>query len=89
MNKRVIGATKRQKEILDFVRAFIRVKGYPPTRQEIADAFDLFPNGVQQHLVALKVKGLLQIIPNVSRGIVPAPSSIHSPNRWLAILRAA
>jgi SOS-response transcriptional repressor LexA len=43
------------------------------------------PNAVQQQLVALKVKGLIQLVPNVSRGIVPLEVA-PEPKRWMSVL---
>lgn len=68
--------TARQESVLEFVRLFIEQKGYPPTRQEIADAFDFASaNGAEQHLRALEHKGFITIAPGISRGIaLPRPA---------------
>lgn len=89
MNKRLV-PTAKQLDILNYVRAHLRVNGYPPTRQEIANAFGFSSaNGVQQHLVALKVKGLLNLIPNISRGIMPVEAKARTKNRWVSIIEAS
>ncbi len=62
--------TARQAEILDFIRAHLAQEGRPPTRPELARAFDLTStNGVQKHLVALAAKGAIELVPNAARGI--------------------
>src|ERR1051326_3869274 len=52
--------TPRQKEIYDFIRDKIEVRGYGPTVREIGSAFKIkSPNGVMCHLKALEKKGLI------------------------------
>jgi repressor LexA len=53
--------TKRQHEILDFIRDKIENRGYPPSIREIGEAFEIAsPNGVMCHLKALEKKGLIE-----------------------------
>lgn len=61
-----------QKEVLEFVIGFSKLRGYPPTRQDIADGFGFSScNASQCHLKALQKKGRLKLLPGrVSRGIV-------------------
>lgn len=61
--------TKRQTEILDFVKAHIKRFSFPPTRAEIAKAFGVWENGIQQHLVLIAHKGHIRLIRS-SRGII-------------------
>ncbi len=62
--------TARQAEILDFIRRHLREEGRPPTRPELARAFELgSTNGVQKHLLALATKGAIELVPNAARGI--------------------
>lgn len=50
--------TKRQSEILDFIRGWIEVKGFAPTQQEIATAFGFTSlSTVHEHLVHLEKAG--------------------------------
>ena len=57
--------TARQAEILDFIRRHLAEEGRPPTRPELARAFDLgSTNGVQKHLIALAAKGAIELVPN-------------------------
>ena len=69
--------TDRQQAILDFVSKRIVQTNLPPTRAEIAEAFEIASTrGVQKHLEALAVKGYLRLQPGLSRGI-----SLQSRNR--------
>ena len=62
--------TTRQQEIFDFIKKEIEFNGYPPTRSEIAKFFGFkSPNAAEDHLKALKKKGVLSIISGASRGI--------------------
>jgi repressor LexA len=52
--------TDRQREIYEFIRDKIELRGYPPTVREIGQAFKIMsPNGVMCHLNALVKKGLI------------------------------
>ena len=62
--------TVRQREIFDFIKKEIELNGYPPTRSEIAKVFGFkSPNAAEDHLKALKRKGVLNIVSGASRGI--------------------
>lgn len=62
--------TDRQKEVLAFVKSFLKENGYPPTRAEIADNFGWESiTAAHGHLVALERKGAITIANGVSRGI--------------------
>jgi repressor LexA len=61
--------TSRQKEIFDFVRAFIKERGYPPSVREIGEHFDIYPRAVFDHLKALEKKGYLKRQGSMSRGL--------------------
>jgi repressor LexA len=64
--------TKRQKEILDFIRAYRAEHGISPTQREIRETFRLSSFGtVQKHLKRLEEKGALAREWNRSRGIAP------------------
>jgi len=66
----MIGLTARQQQILDLIRDHIQATGYPPTRAEIADQLGFRSvNAAEQHLKALKKKGVINIVPGTSRGI--------------------
>ncbi len=62
--------TKRQKEILDFVREHVGTHGYAPTLQEIGSRFGLSsPATVYKHIEQLVQKGYLRKAPHQGRGI--------------------
>jgi len=62
--------TKRQSEILNFLKTWIEDNGYPPTRAEIAKELGFkSPNAAEDHLKALARKGAIEMIPGASRGL--------------------
>src|SRR4030042_6268389 len=61
--------TSRQKEIFDFVRTFIKERGYPPSVREIGQQFNIYPRAVFDHLKALERKGYLKRRGSMSRGL--------------------
>src|SRR3989344_1671961 len=62
--------TKKQKQILDFVRDYIKKNDYSPTLEEIAKHFKLASVAtVHQHINVLKEKGYLNKIENQRRSI--------------------
>jgi repressor LexA len=72
----MINLTKRQKEILDYIRGYRSEKGISPTQREIREEFRLSSFGtVQKHLKRLEEKGALSRDWNRSRGISPREES--------------
>ncbi|MFT5259944.1 MAG: repressor LexA [Saprospiraceae bacterium] len=62
--------TQRQQQILDFIKSIITNTGLPPTRSELCIAFGFrSPTAADDHLKALARKGLIELVPGVSRGI--------------------
>lgn len=62
--------TKRQKEILDFIRDFLEEHGYAPTLEEIGAHFGLSsPATVYKHVDQLVQKGYLRKAPHQGRGL--------------------
>jgi repressor LexA len=62
--------TSKQLEVLDFIQRFMARDGLPPTRGEIALGLGLKNRqGIDQHLHALAGKGVIELIPGISRGI--------------------
>jgi repressor LexA len=62
--------TKRQAEILSFIKTHIQYSGFPPTISEIQGQFSFkSPNAVQEHLKALVRKGHVRRTPNQWRGL--------------------
>ena len=52
--------TKRQQEVLSFIMNYHEDHEYPPTIRELADHFSISVKGAQDHVTALKKKGLLK-----------------------------
>lgn len=62
--------TRRQAEILDFIRAELHRKGYPPSVREIGEAVGLSSSStVHSHLAALEAKGLIRRDPSKPRAL--------------------
>jgi repressor LexA len=79
--------TKRQKEILDFIRSYRETSGISPTQREIREHFELSSFGtVQKHLKRLEEKGALSREWNRSRGI--SPSEPKATSREVPLLGA-
>lgn len=66
----------RSEQVYDFVRNFIGLNGYAPTRREIAAGCGIASTRtVQIDLIRLGEAGLIKIKPRVSRSIVLADRS--------------
>lgn len=63
------GLTKRQKEILEFIKEFILLHKYPPSIREIAAAFGISSSGAHDHIKALVKKGEINFDAKRSRAI--------------------
>lgn len=61
--------TTRQREILEFIRSFIRTNKYPPTIREISDNFNISVKGAHDHVRALQKKQAIRCDRNRSRAI--------------------
>ena len=67
--------TKRQKQILDFVREFVEENGYSPSFEEIARHFEYSSLAtVHEHLENLRQKGFIRKSYNESRSIELIPT---------------
>lgn len=63
-------ATDRNRQIYDFVRAFVARHGVAPKLREIGQAVGIRSRGtVHRHLRALESEGLVAIEPDVARGV--------------------
>jgi repressor LexA len=66
----VEGLTRRQEEVLEFIRESVRIDGYPPTVREICTALDLSsPSTVHAHLANLERLGLIKRDPTKPRAL--------------------
>lgn len=60
----------RGRQALDFIRSYIEVNGYPPSRREIAENNNLRSSSAGQRIIDhLVEKGLIEVNTKVSRGI--------------------
>lgn len=65
-----VDLTKRQREIFDYIRRYLRKYGYPPTVREIGNALGLHsPSTVHAHLAKLEQIGMLRRDPTKPRAI--------------------
>lgn len=62
--------TERQKEILNFLKSYVKDNGYPPTMREIGERFGFTWLGARGHLRALEKKSFIKINPFKARGLV-------------------
>ena len=82
--------TRRQKEILDFLRRYREEHGISPTQREIREEFGLSSFGtVQKHLKRLEEKKALTRDSNKSRGVAPAEPAASASSLPLLGLVAA
>jgi repressor LexA len=65
----VKGVTKRQDEVLDFIKEFLLRNKFPPTIREIANHFEISVKGAYDHIKALEKKGFIHCNQNRSRAI--------------------
>ncbi|MFP4484116.1 MAG: transcriptional repressor LexA [Spirochaetaceae bacterium] len=61
--------TKRQQEVLDFIKAYIDEHSYPPTIREISDNFGISVKGAYDHVKAIEKKGYIGLNNHRSRTI--------------------
>jgi len=62
--------SKRQQDILDFIKQEVKTKGYPPSVREIGEAVGLASSStVHGHLARLEAKGLIRRDPTKPRAI--------------------
>ena len=67
--------TKRQKEILEYVKRFITKHDYAPSYREIADSFGFSSVAtVAEHIETLKNKGYLENEENMARSLQLTPA---------------
>lgn len=67
--------TRRQKEVLEYLRSFINKHDYAPSYREIADSFGFSSVAtVSEHIDSLKNKGYLENEENMARSIQLTPT---------------
>ena len=79
--------TRRQREILDFLGAYIEEKQYAPSFEEIAHHFSFSSLAtVHEHLTNLEQKGFIRRSHNESRSIEIVPEPWHASATELPLL---
>lgn len=85
--------TRRQKDVLDFIRNFVERCGYSPSFDEIAHGIGLSSLAtVHKHITNLENKGMLSRTPNRSRSIDLLPTPIpqaSNKRQWPLLGRIA
>ena len=72
----------KQRQILEYMKAEVREKGYPPSVREICDAVGLKSTStVHGHLSRLEKKGLIRRDPTKPRAIEILDSGFDAPQR--------
>jgi repressor LexA len=61
--------TRRQQEVLDFIKSYISRSKYPPTIREISEHFTISVKGAYDHVKALEKKNVIRCDTNRSRAI--------------------
>jgi repressor LexA len=75
--------SKRQRQILDFIRAYAERHGVPPSYREIADAVGLKSSStVKYHVEQLRTMGYLTRRDGMPRTIVAKPERLRSISPW-------
>lgn len=83
----MIELTRRQQEIVNLIRRQIEKTGLPPTRADICDALGFkSPNAAESHLRALEAKGVIEMMPGVSRGIRIVAQGTQVPEFTLPVV---
>lgn len=66
----MIGLTKRQTDVLDFIREYIKEAGYPPSFNEMAEYLGLrSKSGIHRLMGGLEERGLIRRLHNRARSI--------------------
>lgn len=63
--------TQIQSDTLDFIKDYIKINKFPPTRKEIAESFGIHVNAAQLRVEALIKKGAATHRPGVLRSTLP------------------
>ncbi len=66
----MVKLTRRQSEVVTYVRRFAEKFGYPPSRREIADELGVSVNAITGHLAAAERKGVIRRASRTARGLV-------------------
>lgn len=77
------GLTKRQKEVLDFIKSYIHSNRYPPSIRDIGGHMRISVKGAYDHIKALEKKNYIKCSLNRSRAIrVLEESEINKEEKY-------
>jgi len=62
--------TRKQQDVLDFLKGFYERNNFSPSMKEVAENFDISVSTVQGYFKELAMKGAINKLPNQSRSIV-------------------
>lgn len=76
--------TRKQRELLDYIGAFVATEGAAPSFEEMKDALGLkSKSGVHRLVSALEERGFIRRLPNRARAIEPINPLATIPTREL------
>lgn len=82
----MIELTKRQQEILDFIKTFMVKHGFPPTIREIGEALNISsPATIHAHLKNLEARGVIKRNDTKNRAIELLVKNEYEPQNELII----
>ena len=67
----MIKLTEKQAEVLEYIKDYIVINKFPPTRSEIAEAFEVGANAIQDRIDGLIKKGAVTQQHGKQRSTVP------------------
>ena len=67
--------TRRQREVLEFIKSYMHEHKFPPTIREIGEYFGISVRGSYDHVKALEKKGYIKCSVNRSRAIEILPKA--------------
>lgn len=67
----------------EYIQAWTKQTGYPPSRREIAEHLGISTSTVQLLLKTLEEQGLIKVSPLVSRGVVITESVMKERNEHI------
>lgn len=79
--------TKKQQEVLNFIKKYISDNGYAPAYREIADHFGLSsPSTIHQHIQSLVEKGMIDIDPEGCARSIEVVDQVESERSVPAVM---
>jgi len=87
INKRKPNLTKKQKQVLDYIKEFVQAHNYAPSYEEIATGIGLSsPSTIYVHVVNLIVKGYLKKRWNANRSLELPEDDVLAPTAVEALV---